>query len=66
MPRGKKHTAEEIIGKLREAEVHLSQGSTQEQAARSVGITYQTYCRWRKEYDRLCQDVCLCGSQPYA
>ncbi|TWT43128.1 hypothetical protein [Botrimarina hoheduenensis] len=37
MPRGKKHTAEEIIGKLREAEVHLSQGSTQEQAARSIG-----------------------------
>ncbi|TWT48400.1 Transposase [Botrimarina hoheduenensis] len=50
MPRGKKHTAEEIIGKLREAEVHLSQGSTQEQAAKQIGVTYQMYCRWRKEY----------------
>jgi transposase-like protein len=50
MPRGKKHSAEEIIGKLREAEVLLSQGSTQEQVARSIGLTYQTYCRWRKEY----------------
>jgi putative transposase len=49
MPRGKKHSAEEIIGKLREAEVLLSQGSTQEQTARSIGVTYQTYCRWRKE-----------------
>jgi DNA-binding XRE family transcriptional regulator len=43
MPRGKKHSAEEIIGKLRETEVLLSQGSTQEQAARSIGVTYQTY-----------------------
>ena len=34
---------EEIIGKLRETEVLLSQGSTQEQAARSIGVTYQTY-----------------------
>lgn len=51
MPRGKKHTAEEIIGKLREAEVHLSQGSTQEQAAKQIGVTYQTYCLWRKEYE---------------
>lgn len=48
MPRGKKHTAEEIIGKLREAEVHLSQGKTQERAAKRIGMTYQTYCRWPK------------------
>ena len=50
MPRGKKHTAEQIIAKLREAEVLLSQGSTQEAAANRIGVTYQTYCRWRKEY----------------
>ena len=50
MPRGKKHTAEEIIGKLREAEILLSQGSTQEEAARQLGVAYQTYCRWRMEY----------------
>lgn len=50
MAKGKKHTAEEIIGKLREAEIYVSQGRTQEQAAKQIGVTCQTYCRWRKEY----------------
>lgn len=53
MPRGKKHTAEQIIGKLREAEIALSQGRTQQEAAKQIGVTYQTYCRWRKEYGGL-------------
>ena len=39
MSRGKKHTAEQIISKLREAE-----------AAKSIGVTSQTYFRWRKAY----------------
>ena len=47
---GKKHGAEEIIGKLREAEILLSQGKTQEQAIRAIGVTGNTYYRWRKEY----------------
>ncbi len=48
---GKKtHTAEQIIGKLREAEVLLSQGSTVGEVSRKIGITEQTYYRWRKEY----------------
>ena len=42
--------AEEIIGKLREAEVLLSQGSSVGEAARKLGVTEQTYYRWRKEY----------------
>jgi len=41
---------EQIIGKLREAEVLLSQGGTVAQASRKLGITEQTYYRWRKEY----------------
>ena len=41
---------EEIIGKLREAEVMLSQGATVGEASRQLGITEQTYYRWRKEY----------------
>lgn len=41
---------EQIIGKLREAEVLLSQGSTVREASRKLGITEQTYYRWRKEY----------------
>jgi len=49
MPR-KHYTPEQIINSLREAEVLLSQGSTAAQAARHLGITEQTYYRWRKEY----------------
>ena len=41
---------EQIIGKLREAEVLLSQGSTVGEASRKLGVTEQTYYRWRKEY----------------
>jgi putative transposase len=48
MPRGKKFTAEQIIGKLREAEVHLAEGKTVAEAARKVGVTDQTYYRWKR------------------
>jgi transposase-like protein len=44
------YTPEQIIRKLREAEVLLSQGATTGEASRKVGITEQTYYRWRKEY----------------
>jgi len=43
-------TAEQIIGKLREAEVLLSQGLTIGEAIRRLGVSEQTYYRWRKEY----------------
>ena len=42
--------AEEIISKLREAEVLLSQGSSVGEASRKLGVVEQTYYRWRKEY----------------
>ena len=41
---------EQIINKLREAEVLLSQGSTVGEASRKLGVTEQTYYRWRKAY----------------
>ena len=41
---------EQIIGKLREAEVFLSQGLIVGEASRKLGVTEQTYYRWRKEY----------------
>ena len=41
---------EQIIKKLREAEVLLSQGSTVGESAREIGVTEQTYYRWRREY----------------
>ena len=46
-------TAEQIIGKLRQAEVLLSQGESIGEASRKMGITEQTYYRWRKEYGGL-------------
>ena len=44
---------EEIIGKLREAEVLLGQGAAIEEVCRKIEITRQTYYRWRKEYGGL-------------
>ena len=46
----KAHSPEQIIHKLREAEVQLSQGSNIGEASRKIGVTEQTYYRWRKEY----------------
>ena len=50
---GKRAKPEEIIAKLREVEVRLSRGETTEQAVRAIGVTEQTYYRWRKEYGGL-------------
>ncbi|PZP09962.1 MAG: IS3 family transposase, partial [Sphingomonas hengshuiensis] len=52
----KKHRPEEIIGKLREAEVVLAQGATTAEACRRIAISEQTYYRWRKEYGGLKTD----------
>ena len=50
MPRGKKYRPETIIPKLRAAEVLILQGTTQELAAKKIGVSVQTLIRWRKEY----------------
>jgi putative transposase len=49
MPR-KRYTPEQIISKLREAEVLLSQGQTVAQASKQIGVSDQTYYRWRREF----------------
>ena len=41
---------EQIINKLRDAEVLFSQGATVGEASRKLGITEQTCCRWHREY----------------
>jgi transposase-like protein len=46
----KKHTVEQIIAKLRQAEAELGKGLSVPQAARKIGVTEQTYYRWRKEF----------------
>ena len=52
MPR-KQYTPEQIIDMLRQAEVELAQGATIPVVSRKLGITDQTYYRWRKEYGGL-------------
>ncbi len=44
------YSPEQIINKLREVEIFISQGATVGEAGRKVGITEQTYYRWRREY----------------
>ena len=46
----RRHTAEQIITKLREAEVGLAQGRSVAQVCKVLEVTEQTYYRWRKEY----------------
>ncbi len=45
----KSYTPEQIINKLREAEILLNQGASVGEASRKIGVTEQTYYRWRKE-----------------
>ena len=52
----KRYTAEQIISMLREAEVALSQGQTVGQVCRQLGVSEQSYYRWRKEYGGLKTD----------
>ena len=49
----KRYSAEQIITKLREAEVLSSQGQTVDQISRHLGICANTYYRWRREYGGL-------------
>jgi transposase-like protein len=49
----KRYTPEQIIGKLREAEVELGKGATVPLACKKIGVTQQTYYRWRTEYGGL-------------
>lgn len=53
MPRGKKEQAEQIIPKLREVEVDVGRGKTVAEAVKKIGVTEQTYYRWKKKYGGL-------------
>ena len=46
----KRYSPEQIINYLREAEIFISQGKSIKEVSRQIGITEQTYYRWRKEY----------------
>ena len=52
MPR-RRHKPEEIVAKLRQVDVLVSQGHTVADAVRSIGVTEVTYYRWRQEFGGL-------------
>ncbi len=52
----RKHTTEQIIRKLREAEIELAKGQAIKAVCKKLEITEQTYYRWRNEYGGLRMD----------
>ena len=52
MPK-RKHTTDEIINKLRDVEVVVASGGTVAEAVRRIGVSEQTFYRWRSEYGGL-------------
>ena len=50
---GKRHTAEEIVAKLRQVDVLMAQGRSIAEAIRAIGVIEVTYYRWRSEYGGL-------------
>lgn len=55
MPR-KRHKPEEIVARLRQADVLISQGQSVTDAVRAIGVTEVTYYRWRQEFGGLKTD----------
>ena len=53
---GKRDKPEEIVSKLRQAEVLQGQGMSVADAVRQIGVTQQTYYRWRKQYGGMSRD----------
>ena len=52
----KRHSAEQIVAKLRQADVDLTKGLKVPEVCKQLGISEQTYYRWRKEYGGLRMD----------
>jgi len=51
--RNSRHSTEQIVNKLRQADVELAKGQSIAAVCKTIGITDQTYYRWRKEYGGL-------------
>ena len=52
----KRHKPEEVVAKLRQVDVLVSQGKTVAEAIRAIGVTEVTYYRWRREFGGLKSD----------
>ena len=53
----KKYSGTEIVGKLRQADVLIAQGKTVPDVCREIGVTSQTYYRWRNKYGGMSPDM---------
>ena len=53
---GKREKPEDIVLKVRQVEVLQGQGKSVQEAVRQIGVTVQTYYRWRKEYGGMTRD----------
>jgi transposase len=53
MPRGKQETAEQINSKLRVVEVEVARGKTVAESVKKIGVTEQTYYRWKEKFGGL-------------
>ncbi len=53
----KRHSAEQIVGKLRQADVALGKGLKVPEVCRQLGISEQTYYRWRQKYGGMAPEV---------
>jgi putative transposase len=63
MPK-KRHKPEEIVAKLRQVDVMVSQGQSVADAVRAIGVTEVTYYRWRQEFGGGC--VAWIGSRTHS
>ena len=52
----KRHSPEQIVRKLREADVELGAGASVAEVCKKLGVSEPTYCRWRNQYGGLKQD----------
>jgi transposase len=52
----KREKPEDIVMKLRQVEVLQGQGMSNADAVRQIGVTQQTYCRWRRQYGGMSRD----------
>lgn len=53
----KRHSAEQIVGKLRQADVELGKGLKVPEVCKALGIGEQTYCRWRQKYGGMAPEM---------
>ncbi len=53
----KRHTTDQIISKLRQADIELGQGKKVPEVCKTIGVTEQTYYRWRQKYGGMAPEM---------